>query len=353
MNKARRGCRAKPVERPRASSLWTEHMKDSIKWPYPLSYEPVAYLKRELKSPINTIWRWQASNHGVYRTAQMSAKSGRLKSGLNFDHSITCDVCHPYKVAREGRRILEAFDGYDKGGSRYDGNTYDMYVSVVHKDHIDKAVRRARDRVTRYVALPIGMSTEYVVLTTEALFDGDGSEKTAWRVNLVMNTVMPLRWEGRLRASQGFLPPDRQHDFWEAHHPGTGRRCWHLHPSKDEAKACREDLAKRLNETTKGWRIRGVSEWRMVGRVGVTGEDLRALCDELGLLSHVGPMPSWAPPVADDAYVVEFGPVEWNDPTFVELRKLAKWQVPPNFSPPPLKVTYQIDVVEGWMTGSA
>jgi hypothetical protein len=258
---------------------------------------------------------------------------------MNFDHSWECDECHPFKEWPEGGRIIEGFDGRD------------MWVSVVRAEDRER-VRRKVDRAgLLYVALPIVMGHSAVVLTTGPLFDaGSGSQFVSHIASFVRETVMPLRWAGSIGSSQGLLPPAREHRYWEAHHPDTGRRCWHVHESKEEAQECKAEIGERLGGDTKGWYVRGCSEWRMVGRIGVPGVRLRELLDQAGIVSLSSPILDGR--VGDDRRYIEFGPVPWDDPKFVRLRDRAKWTTPARWTPPRLSVTIRFDVGSGDVTAT-
>lgn len=319
---------------------------DSGRGVQPETDDPIRYLDALTGSPIVTVWRYASyPEHFHYRVGEQSGRTATVRSRLNYDHLWTCNVCHPYKEKRERARIIEAFAGYANGGVGYE-----MWVSVVATDDVGRACRKARRRGLSFVAVPVIMGHEYVVLTTGALFDDGGSEQ-AWDFEeFVRRTLMPLRWEGRLRSTRGFLPPDRVHEYWETYHPGTGRRCWDLHATREEAEECREDIAAELNETTRGWYIRGVSEWRSIGQFRVTGARLRELLDEVGLMSLM--IVTHDQRAVGDPVDVVFGPIEWEDRRFVELRRRAGWVQPANFSPPPIAVTIRVDVDRGKMTGT-
>jgi hypothetical protein len=305
----------------------------------PETDDPIPFLEASNRSTIVTEWRWQGHEHGVYRIGELSALTGRARSRMNFDHRWECDECHPFKEWPEGSRIIDGFDGHE------------MWVSVVSIEDRDR-VRRKVDRAgLLYVALPVVMGHSVVVLTTGPLFDaGSGSQFVDDIESFVREIVMPLRWAGSISSSQGLLPPAREHRYWEAHHPDTGRRCWDLHESKDEAQRCRDNIGLRLDGAKKGWYVRGCSEWRMVGRIGVPGFRLRELLDEAGIVSLSKRVVGRSSD--EDRIYIEFGPVPWDDRRFVELRDRAKWTTPARWTPPPLSVIIRFDVGSGAVTAT-
>ncbi len=258
---------------------------------------------------------------------------GTYRSRLNFDHKWTCQTCHPYAAKREGERIQKAFFEHE------------MWVSVVATTDVARAVRKARRSGVSYVALPVGNGDRYVVCTTGPLFEGGGSALVQYQSEFVKDTLMPLRWEGRLRSTRRFLPPDRSYDYWETHHPDTGRRCWHLHHTKPEAAQCRVEMATRLDGTTKGWYLRGISEWRAIGMFSATGRQLMALLDELGIEAYMTVTDDRR--ALEDPYWVMFRSVPWDDSRFVGLRLRAGWSAPAKFHPPPSGATVRVDVKSG------
>jgi hypothetical protein len=306
---------------------------DSGRGVTPETDDPIRYLEAMTHSTIVTEWRWQGHDHGVYRVGELSALTGRARSRMNFDHRWECDECHPYKAWAEGGRIIDGFDGHD------------MWVSVIRAEDRDRGRRKVDRAGLLYVALPVIMGHEVVVMTTGPLFKaGSGSQFVGDLApdieSFIREVVMPLRWAGSISSSQGFLPPARKHRHWEAHHPDTGRRCWHLHDSMQEAQGCRDEIGQRLDGSTKGWYGRGCSEWRMVGRIGVPGFWLERLLDEVGIASLSSPILDRR--VGEDRTYIEFGPVSWDDPRFVRLRERAKWTTPARWTPPPLSVTIRI-----------
>ena len=306
----------------------------------PTTDDPIRYLEEGANSNIVRVWRFAAHRHGVYRIGEQSVVDGRFRSRSNFDSSWECDECHPYKEWNEGLRIKAAFDERE------------MWVSVIDAGDRERAVRTAGDRGVEYVALPVFMGGEVALLTTEPCFEpGDGSQLVVWHDGLVEKGLMPLRWSGSLSSSRGFLPPARVYRLWEAYHPDTRRRCWHAHDTKAKAKQCAVETGELLDGTSKGWYVRGCSEWRMMGRIGVTGSRLRELLNESAI-------PSWDRPIVDkrtgsDRVYVEFGPILWDDPRFVMLREAAQWTTPPGFRPPPFMLTVRVDVVSGRLTGTS
>jgi hypothetical protein len=306
----------------------------------PSTDDPIQYLQESLLSNWVTEWRFVGSRHGVYRIGEQSVRDGTVRSRLNFDDSWECDVCRPFKEWKEGQRILTGFEDRE------------MWVSVVVVGDRERAVRTARRHRTDYVALPIIVGGEVALLTTGPLFDrGIGSQIVEAHEWFVENVMMPLRWSGSISASEGFLPAARTYEFWEAYHKDTGRRCWHAHDDKDDARRCAVETGELLDGTSKGWYVRGCSEWRMLGRIGVPGFRLSELLNEF----HV---PSWEKAIRGEAMeqdrmYVEFGPILWDDPRFVKLREAAKWTTRPGFRPPPFALTMRVDVDSGKMTGSA
>lgn len=304
----------------------------------PITDDPIGYMSGWAASNLMTEFRLQENHHGCYRIGELSALSGRIRSRVNYDHMWECLDCRPFKEAKEGRRIVQGFGDQP------------MWVSVFKAHDRSRAVRTARDRGYGYVALPIGFGNEIVLLTTESMFeDGAGCQRVRDIEQFVKEAVMPLRWAGSLSSSRRFLPPARDHRYWEAHHPGTGRKCWHAHETKEDAKLCAIETGERLDGTPKGWYVRGCSEWRMLGRIGVTGDRLAELLHEVGISSWSN-MSSDSRADLDPTYV-EFGPIEWDDERFVILREKADWVTPAGFHPPPIEVTIRIDTDARRMTG--
>lgn len=288
--------------------------------------------------------------------------SGIARSRVNFDGDPSCLVCRPHLEEKEGQRIRDGFNGYcnRKVGYTIHGAGFEMWASIVSHVRVDRAVRRARDMGLPYVAVAIFLGDEYVLLTTGPIFDDGGSQLVADQCTFVWDVLMPLWWKGLptprgrkrgIRSTQGFLPPAREYRFWEVHHPLTGRRCWHMHGTREEAEVCRDELGISLDGTTKGWRIRGFNGFWSLGRMKVYGDQLRDLLEELRL--PVVRVAEWGGRIdGEDSWVVEFGPVEWSDTRFVELRLRAGWIEPPRFVPPPGLRAMRFNFNDGTMTGT-
>ena len=139
--------------------------------------------------------------------------------------------------------------------------------------------------------------------------------------------------------------------MFEAYHRETARRCWHSHPTEDEAQECTESIGEILDGSAKGWYVRGCSEWRKLGSIRVLGKELRKLLDRYHVKSWEEPSPSGDE--ADASLRIE--PMAWDNPRFVRLREAAEWKKPGNpdhqWHPPPFAISMSINVDYGRITG--
>ena len=258
---------------------------------------------------------------------EQSARTGELRTRFQYDYAWDCFECRPYKEKREGGRILTAFAECD------------MWVTVVPTGDTHTVKNLASDAGVQYVSVPI--SGRAVVLTTGPLnVEGNESELVEDKTDFTVNLLMPQRWLGTLSSSRGFLPLARRlSGLYEAHHPGTRRRCWHLHPSENEGHGC----ASKMNEidgVTTGWYIRPTSEWRKMGRFEKTGRELRAITDRLRINTSIE--------MGSDLDLLTLEPMAWEDKRFELLRRDAWWTPPSDtFQPPPLEVHLTVTIRKG------
>lgn len=258
---------------------------------------------------------------------EQSGRTWESRTRFQYDHRWNCFECRPYKEKKEGDRILTAFDDSD------------MWVTVVSTGDTLTVKNLAGDAGVQYVSVPI--SGRAVVLTTGPLdVEGDDSELVENITDFTVNLLMPLRWLGTLSSSRGLLPPARPlTGLYEAHHPGTRRRCWHLHESRDEAGDCAEEW-KSVDGVTTGWYVRSTSEWRKMGRFEKTGRDLRQIADQLGIKTSVD--------MVSDLDLLTFEPMGWEDERYEALRREAGWTPPSDtFQPPPLEVHLTVTIRKG------
>ena len=258
---------------------------------------------------------------------EQSGRTWESRTRFQYDHAWNCFECRPYKEKKEGDRILTAFDDSD------------MWVTVFSTGDTHTVKNLAGDAGVQYVSVPI--SGRAVVLTTGPLnVEGDDSELVENKTDFTVNLLMPQRWLGTLSSSRGFLPPARRlSGLYEAHQPGTRRRCWELHGSRDEARDCAEEW-KSIDGVTTGWYVRPTSEWRKMGRFEKTGHELRAIADQFGI-----------------KHTIEFGsggdlltlePMAWEDERYEALRREAGWTPPSEtFQPPPLEVHLTVKIRKG------
>jgi hypothetical protein len=214
-----------------------------------------------------------------------------------------------------------------------------MWVTVVSTGDTLTVKNLAGDAGVQYVSVPI--SGRGVVLTTGPLdVEGNDSELVENKTDFTVNLLMPLRWLGTLSSSRGFLPPARPlSGLYEAHHPGTRRRCWELHGSKDEARDCAEEW-KSIDGVTTGWYVRSTSEWRKMGRFEKTGRELRAIADRLDIKTSID--------MGSDLDLLTFEPMGWEDERYEALRREAGWTPPSEtFQPPPLEVHLTLTIRKG------
>jgi hypothetical protein len=236
-----------------------------------------------------------------------------------------------------------------------------MYIAVVDSSDRPRVRRLAKRLGAAFVYIPCGPG---VVLSTRSL--GEGSVRVDDPRSIVLNLVMKLRWTGgNIGGTHGFLPPQRDHPgFWEAHHPDTGRRCFHAHSTEAEAAACAERTGEDFDGTAKGWRVRPASEWRQLGTVRV---DIAEANEKNARLPNPRPVVELVKdelmkqarraglaPEREVGGVVIHMP-NWEDPRAIRFRELVAWKRPKRAGPgwkPPIPVTWQIDG-SGRVTGSS
>jgi hypothetical protein len=213
---------------------------------------------------------------------------------------------------REGRRILDAFDGQE------------MWVTVVAEEDRRAIKGAAVAAGVVYVVVPI-RPNQLAVLTTGHLQELEWeAELVAQQYSFITDSIMKLRWTGTISSPRGFLPPARpEPGLFEAFHKHTSRRCWHLHLTTTEAEACAEQM-KKLDGVKVGWYVRSASEWRKVGRFEQTGEELRATADLLGIKTST----DTSRLDGKGLDLVIFEPMRWEDPRFIRLRKGERHERP-------------------------
>jgi hypothetical protein len=258
------------------------------------------------------------------------------QSRVIFDGKWDCPQCRPFNQAREGKRLREGLRAHRDN----------LWLSVFPSAGREAAVAAATSQGLAYVALPI-TGDETALLTVGPLV---GHSEKVTDLDGLAEALMRCRWtQHHLAASRGLLPPTREYHLWEAYHRGTGRRCWHLHPTREKARECAQATGASVDGTAKGWYLRGVSPRRSLGRVGVTAEHLRWLLNDQKI-KH------WAettPPTgdADDTpeehrTLIRFEAMDWDDPRFRNLRDMARWKPPrgasENWEPPPFRFTLRV-----------
>ena len=262
---------------------------------------------------------------------EQSAHTGELRTRFLFDQGWDClDDCRPHLEKKEGTRILAGFEGHE------------MWVTTVAEEERHRISRAAKRAGVSYVAVPVRGGR--ILLSTGPLAMADQPselvETPSW---FVTQTMMKLRWLGALSASRGLLPPARKESgLWEAYHPGTALRCWHIHEPESDAKECASERNTSDGVTT-GWFVRSTSVWRRVGRFEVTGSELRSLADSYGIKTSVD--------TYSDQDLLTLEPMSWEDQRFVRLRQNAGWTPPhDNFLPPPLEMAMTVRVRRGAVT---
>lgn len=284
--------------------------------------------------------------HFMYSSLDASARSGEGRVRACFDDKWDCETCRPYKEKKEGRRIMEAFQGHE------------MYLSVTSTADRDRVRRLAKRLGALYVAVPCGPT---VVLSTMPL--EEYSVPVDDVEDVVTGLVMRLRWKGRLGSTRGFLLPARpEPSSWEAYHPSTARRCHHSHASKGEAERCAATTGETLDGSSDGWYVRRTSEWKRLGtlRVDVRGllklqaadpkpiplhelviNELAAIAQTCGLVSAGGG------PVCVEGGELRFDAMAWDDPRFVRFRQLTRWKPPGRagnrWQPPIFRLALRVD----------
>jgi hypothetical protein len=271
-----------------------------------------------------------------------SGSTGDVRVRACFDHKPECATCRPFVIDKDIARILEAF------------GEIPAFISVVGGSDRERVRRRAGVLGCSYAFVPCGpgvvLSTAPMSEHSLELFDLD---------HVLRVLVMAVRWKGQISGSRGFLPAVRNPGFWEAHHPSTGRRCYHAHETRDEARRCAEQTGEALDGSSKGWYTRSASEWRQLGllrpdiakrqeanararspksKVVLVLEELEAIARHVGIETT-----SNARANGDLA----FKPMRWDDPRFVEFRRLARWKQPgrsgQRWQPPIYPVTFAVD----------
>lgn len=293
--------------------------------------DPLGFLDKFRNSNRYRNWRpW--SEHGASQGHLLqSALTGKIMSGFQYDHRWSCPECRVYKEEQEGGRIVKAFGGHQ------------MWLTVVRGTR-GEATRAVAQPGVRYVMLPLDGSSLWVALTSGSVGCDSVRIDEDDKGVFVRGTLMPMRWEGTISSTRGFLPPAREYDYFEAYHKDTRRRCWHLHESREEAAECPVPLE--LDGERRGWYVRGCSANHRVGRVKVHGDalvDILQTC-RLGFVeTHQG-----------EGTVLVLDPVRWDDDRFRRFLAMAQWEPPhPGFQPPPLVVRVQVDTLRGRMGGAA
>lgn len=312
--------------------------------PKALSYFAKDPLEQILRKKRRLQWRTE-DEHWSRPVLERSTGTGEIRCRIIYDGRWACSKCRPSKAWREGSRILRAF-GYEWSGPifgwEHTGSPrHHMWLSLVSKADGDRAARWLRDHHIQYVAVPT--TFDYAILTTSPV--GSVSDLVDDPPDFIMERLMPYRWTGSLRSSRKFLPPAREHVLFEAHHPSTGRRCWHHHPSRDEAELCAEETGMKLDGTTSGWYVRGCSPYRQVGSISVNGDELRTILDRL----HIKHWYHERYPNQEEKEL-HIEPMEWDDERFAEFRSRAGWKAPYNgWEPPPLRISITV-APDGAMT---
>lgn len=317
-------------------------MTETPKGPSRFQPDPIQHLKDAVavfQKRYSARKGMRSDPHYSYRLIDQSARSGDIRSRVSFDNKWDCPGCREFKEFREWTRIEVGFQGED------------MWVTVGDADDREVLAALARSQGHPYVALPI-MGDQVVVLTTHKITEV--TEKVLWPFDFIKNTVMKVRWVGAISSSRGFLPPAREPPpFWEGFHKATSRRCWHVHDTKGEAKACAVDTGQRLDGASTGWYTRSCSEWRRLGTLRTNSDQLERIINDLKIKSWRGP----GHPGDNENTLLNLEAMEWDDPRFVLLRDQAKYRPPRRragpFQPPPFAITVQIDVRTGQVAGQA
>jgi hypothetical protein len=286
--------------------------------------EPESVIAK-LRLQAKRVERWgQLPYPHQWRTGDLeqSGRTAETRTRFQYDYRWDCAECRPHKERKEGRRILKGFEDRD--------------MWVIRADQRANVIEAANNADIEYVVLPVrggflGMTTGPVTI------EGQVAEKVEDVEDFVLNTAMTIRWEGNISSSRGLLPPARKETgLYEAHHPSTTRRCWHLHPTKELAASCVEQL-KEIDGVDVGWYVRPTSEWRKVGRFEVPPKDLRSIADRLDIKTSIE--------TANGVDLVTFEGMAWTDHRFEALRREAKWTPPhEKFQPPPLDIKVAVTV---------
>jgi hypothetical protein len=250
-------------------------------------------------------------------------------SRVIFDGRWDCDICRPYNERREGARLRQGLKPHRDN----------LWLAVVPSAAKDFAVGQLDRGRVPYVALPL--TEGETALVTVGRFD-DNSEPVPDLGGLV-EALMRCRWrQHALAASRGLLPPARVYHYWEAYHKETGRRCWHLHDTEDKARKCARETGIELDDTPKGWYIRGTSTRRSLGRVTVSGQRLLGILHDAGIKTWVEVTPPRGgddPSSDDQRTLIRFEPLDWDDPRACQFRAEAGWKPPArardDWTPPP------------------
>jgi len=296
-------------------------VNDNVHESFPYEEDPLSILLRKTRTLDWRVYR----HHWAGRVIGVNGLTGDIESRIRYDDHWLCTGCRPYKEEKEGGRITTAFEDHD------------CWLTIADTDDRRKVADTARGLDICFVAVPV-FRGGLAVLTTGPL-SGESVDVSLYPI---VSLVMKLRDVGRLSSTQGFLPAARKFDYWEAHHPATNRRCWHLHDTEPGARACASATGEELDGSPKGWYIRGTTPLRQLGRIDAHADGLRAALDRLRVKS-------WLQQDADsDQAKVVFGPVKWNDKRFVQLRDDLGWKPPgwadEDWSPPDYAFTVTVTV---------
>jgi hypothetical protein len=270
-----------------------------------------------------------------------NARTGEMRDRYRYDYKVTCSECRPHRLLKETVRFVAAFEDWD------------MWITVVPGKTERRPIQEwCKRRVIYYAAVPIWTQQLVLVTTgpvddTSALIDDHNDI-----YQVVIQHYWP-RWRpigekrpGISRSKGGFFPPEREYDYYETYHREEGIRCWHLHPSKEAAEACRETMRQVYPHLPKGWGLRGTTAWHQVGRLVVTGSALRALAERCGI--------DCEPYEAQNVASLLFEPMSWDDPKLKRFLVEAGWKPPSsNFRVPPLTLELRVAVRHGRLAGRA
>jgi hypothetical protein len=293
--------------------------------------DPLGYLDH-LKDEVVPQRRAESSfEHYTYGRMDQSARTGLVKIQASFDYNWECfRYCRPYREQAEGGRILRAFNGRL------------MFIHATWEKQKQTVQRHSNRLEHPYVSVPIG---DHLAVLSDAPL-GDNAVAIFDQEELVRGVVMKVRWKGSISSSRGFLPAARSHgddSLWEAHHPSTGRRCFHIHSNREEAENCAIQTGNDLDGSHDGWYVRVTTEWKSLGRVRM--KSLRELADSAKACGlHVVLEESID---AESIGAVVIRGVDWWDERFVLFRRENRWSMPPAANswwvPPTLGEEWRID----------